>query len=489
MSKSLSLPLNVSALLRNIDMLKLEDQPLQDHFAASCDEHSRITYATLLAALLLSGGEINDDQSRLFKLLLGSLKLGDIQTQLFERAQALNSDALREFVRLTDENKLATSFFMDALVMCRLRGPLVDAQHQLLSELVDLLKLPEVDLQVIVNLTALALGLPCEENIPANFDYQKVNAWEEFLYQTLTVKKLTTGVLQGRWQVTEPLKVNASWRLANARLKFTENGSLHTVAECQVSIVGSHLSQPVINLAGKVSLVISNSVIVGQYAELACRTAITIKDIDFASFKNVQFETRFARSILILDCPVEIDGCQFVGCGNSKMVGGAIAARTKGVHSSCSDEVGIKISNSSFIGCIAKLGGGIRVSDLSSHAITKTNFDNCISLAYFSKDISSDLEGYAFGGGAIFSDNCYPHYHGSCISECKFKNTSVNLGNDRQDSRSQPGMTGCDFIESYLSYGDSNGYGVSGGSFKNKLTSFTSKEIKREFQPWWNEYK
>ena len=166
----LPLPLNVSTLLSNLDALKLELLPLPDHFAVKCDEHSSETYGSLLAALLLTGGEISAEQSRLFKLLLGSLKLGDIQAQLFERAQALNLDALREFFRVARENQLTTSFFMDALVLCRLSGPLVDAQHQLLSELADLLKLPEADLPVIASLAAVALGLPCEVDIPSEFD-------------------------------------------------------------------------------------------------------------------------------------------------------------------------------------------------------------------------------------------------------------------------------------------------------------------------------
>lgn len=185
MSETSASPLNVSALLHTLDALKLERLPLPAHFAAKCDEHGRETYATQLAALLLAGVEISAEQSRLFKLLLGSLKLGDIQAQLFERALALNADAMREFFRVVDENELTISFFMDALVLCRLSGPLADAQHQVLSELADLLKLPEADLPVIANLAAITLGLPCEANIPFGFTYSKVNAWAEFLIRPL----------------------------------------------------------------------------------------------------------------------------------------------------------------------------------------------------------------------------------------------------------------------------------------------------------------
>ena len=189
MSEKSASPLNVTALLNTLDALKLERLPLPAHFAAKCDEHGREIYATQLAALLLAGIEISAEQSRLFKLLLGSLKLGDIQAQLFERALALNVDAMREFFRVVDENKLTTSFFMDALVLCRLSGPLTDAQHQLLSELADLLKLPEADLPVIANLAAITLGLPCQADIPVVFDYSKVNAWTEFLTRPLEKKR------------------------------------------------------------------------------------------------------------------------------------------------------------------------------------------------------------------------------------------------------------------------------------------------------------
>ena len=416
-----TLKLEIPKLLSDLDALKLERLPLPMHFVSQCDEHGRETYATLLAALLLANGAVSENQSRLFKMLLSSLQLGQIQARLYEQAQALNQDKLREFFRVVDNHRLAHSFFMDALVLCRLDHPLVEAQHQILSELVDLLYLPEKDVPLIANLAAVVLGLPCDAEFSEDFDYAPYCVWEEFLYRTLTVEQLNKGVPDGRWQVTEPLQLTSGWTLENVTLRFLERGDIQTKGQGIIDIRNCHLDKPVLEFEGALSFAMAESTISGNYRLEDKITALSFKSGTKALFDHVVFSTPQARSILLLDTVLWINKCQFTGCGNEKINGGAIAFKYSLTRD---DKVSpIEIANSHFRGCVARLGGAIRLDKLShKNMIVNTGFEGCTAVAY--KDSG-------FGGGAIFADTitiCKSGWfeffgNGTYIDEC-----SLNLG-------------------------------------------------------------
>ena len=493
MSDKSVFPLNLPALLNDLVALKQDRFPQKLHFAVKCDEHSRETYATLLAALLLNGGQISAGQSGVFKMLLNSLQLEDIQPKLFERAQTLNQDALREFLRVVDQNGLAISFFMDALVLCRLDAPLTDGQHQLLSELADLLHMLEDDLAVIANLAAIALGLPCTSDIPLGFDYAKVQAWYDFLFRPLTAERLASGVVTGLWKITEPLRLTTAWRMEKAHVRFDENGSLDTNAAGQVVIDHSHLERPLMVFGGALTFSMNYTEITGDYPEFSGKTAFVFDGISNAAFCDLNVLTRHARSFLIQKSYVSFVRCNFIDCGSSKLIGGAVAVSGDCKIYECDDRKwisGIYVNSSNFTRCVARLGGGIRADELNVNSIINTNFDGCISLAYHLKDISKDLEGYAFGGGSLFANTVKTIYSSSsssysCIVGCSFKNTSINLGqcggvNDAYDMRDTK-------IEDCYVVHTSHRSNIR-GDFRNRFSDCNGKMVVRESQPWWNEY-
>jgi hypothetical protein len=157
---------NLQRLLQATDALKPELYPLPRHYVAQFDEHTRESYATLLAAMLLAGGDVSANASRLFAMLLTSLGLGPIQAWLFEQANQLNQQQLKQFLQLALAEKLAPSFVLDALILSRLDSPITDGQSQLLSELVALLELPEQELPVLSFFASKVLGLPFEHKLP-----------------------------------------------------------------------------------------------------------------------------------------------------------------------------------------------------------------------------------------------------------------------------------------------------------------------------------
>lgn len=152
-------------LLRDADVLKLELFPLPPHFAAIRDEHVRMSYASVLAATLLANQRVSETEGRLFGMLLASLGLAGRQDAVWQQAASLNQVSLRDFLRMAKLHQLASCFLLDALVLCRLDGPLSQGQLQLLTEMAELL-LPEDELLVLTFWAAKVLGLPFDAPLP-----------------------------------------------------------------------------------------------------------------------------------------------------------------------------------------------------------------------------------------------------------------------------------------------------------------------------------
>lgn len=155
-------------LLRDTDALKVEMFPLPPHFAIACDEYTRLCHASAVAATLLADQPISEMAGRLFDMLLTSLGLAERRNTVWQMAADLNRDSLREFLQALRQHQLASSFMLDVLVLCRLDGPLSQPQLTLLSELAELLQLPEDDLLVLTFWAAKVLGLPFDTALPGS---------------------------------------------------------------------------------------------------------------------------------------------------------------------------------------------------------------------------------------------------------------------------------------------------------------------------------
>ncbi|PIG28410.1 hypothetical protein CLU93_2704 [Janthinobacterium sp. 35] len=153
-------------LLRDTDALKVEMFPLPPHFAIACDEYTRLCHASAVAATLLADQPISEMAGRLFDMLLTSLGLAERRNTVWQMAADLNRDSLREFLQAVQQHQLASSFMLDVLVLCRLDGPLSQPQLTLLSELAELLQLPEDELLVLTFWAAKVLGLPLDTALP-----------------------------------------------------------------------------------------------------------------------------------------------------------------------------------------------------------------------------------------------------------------------------------------------------------------------------------
>lgn len=155
--------------MKLIDMLRciadeeiLRLKPLPKHYLADKPEHLRRNYALLISAVLTAQPMISESQSRLLRLLLDSLELGDIRGALFEQARALTPETLLEAARLTRKEGIFC-FFTDILVLLRIDNPINEEATQLIEELSAIMDLPESSLKHLATITTQILDLNIEK--------------------------------------------------------------------------------------------------------------------------------------------------------------------------------------------------------------------------------------------------------------------------------------------------------------------------------------
>ena len=149
----------LDTLTRAADEEQLRLRPLPTHAAATQAEHLRQLYALLLASVLTAQPAVSEPQTRLLRLLLDALKLGDIRGQLFAQARELEPAPLLEAARLIREAGFAHHLVVDVLVLLRLDAPLGDEAARLAGELAAFLGLTETDLATRAGDASDILGL------------------------------------------------------------------------------------------------------------------------------------------------------------------------------------------------------------------------------------------------------------------------------------------------------------------------------------------
>lgn len=452
--------LNLAQLLRDADTVRLEQQGLPAHFAAECDAHTRETYATFLAALLLLKGEVSATESRLFKLLLGALKLGaDSQAKLFAQAQQLDQAQLIEFCRLTEANKLTLSFILDALILCRLDSPLSTEQSQVLSEWVDVLEMDANSLPMLSKLAAEVLGLPNATPWSVYWSYSGFGVWNEWLGEKpLTVAALKAGIRGGRWLLEKSLTVHFPWTMDGAVVRFANQATLSTVgAEGQVTIRNSQLWLPVLTFDGAMKLAVAGVEVSGKWHEATGSwTAIEVKNLAQCTVADSTFNTPNRRAIYIANTPAQLQGCRFVDCGSAATKGGGIWATNSGQL--------LQISDSEFLRCAGQYGGGIYVGgDGGDATLTTCHFIDCTSTGNEGRSAAG-----VFGNPLV-----------DTLKNCRFVRSSVRgryIGQRGDTTKKITFCAGSSFTSCDLNY-----YGVEGGSVVDQGNTFAGGQCKQVY--------
>lgn len=420
-----------SKLLKDLDQLKLERYPLPAHYAMKADSHAREVYAVFLAGVLLSGERISDNQTRLFQMLLASLSLEKSQASLYERAKETDQDLLREFFRIIDEHDLAQSFIVDAAVLCRIEHELTEQQVILFSEIADSLKLTMHQMDELMALVAIILGLPSDKAFSIDYDYSKFSVWDEFAYKLLTAEQLQSGLIPGRWVLDRKIEMLTPWSMSGVTLKFLDRGEINTCCVGAVTLENSKLVNPILNFSDEIEFSLLRTEVSGMYSDLKNKSAISLSSIKSSLMEKVLFSINNARALLVANTDLIIKKCNFDGCGSRHLNGGALNFIDNSLCKS------LRIENTVFSKCIARLGGAIKTTSLIPGSVLDCKFDDCFAFAYESCKKENNSK-YLFSGAAIFSDKALFQFNGnsgSCISNTLFMNNSIRLGDCYDSSR------------------------------------------------------
>jgi len=414
-------------------------KPLPEHAAAGQQEHLRRHYVLLLAAVLTSQPTIAEAQTRLLRLLLDSLKLGDIRGELFEQARALEPDQLVEAARLIREAGLAEHLIVDALVLLRLEQPLSDEASRLAGELATLLGLDQATLTTRAENAADILGLgdaADAETRQEETDKQTLapltlsDVWPSALPQPLTLEALRQGIKGGVWRVDADLTVDFPWQAEGAVLLFRQGATLATSGK-EVTLTGCHLWEARLIVQGGSGVNIQRCVWAGRYDPAAQATALVVQNARLTVRESL-FQTRHARAIRAEESSIDIQHSQFDRCGHPNLRGGAVANVTSSRSSSSST-----IAHCTFTHCQAARGGALSFSYLKGVA-------HCTFIAC----TSAELQQQEAGDIAVYA----PVPEVPAIEGCTFRDTSLSIGNVDEYSSSAARVRDCRFIQSNVYY-------------------------------------
>lgn len=422
----------LNTLTTAADEEQLRLHPLPVHAIAPQNEHLRRHYALLLAAVLTAQPVVSEPQTRLLRLLLDALKLGDIRGQLFDQARELAPEGLLEAARLIREAGFAHHLVVDVLVLLRLDAPLNDEAARLAGELANFLGLDEATLVMRATDASDILGLGATEaahspseaentdddeaadegakQAPTLRPVQLAELWPAQLRQPLTAQALRAGVQGGLWMLDANLDVDFPWQATDAILFFRNGATLNTFAkEGAVKLTGCRLVDTVLDFQGACTITLIRCDWQGNYDPASKRTALTSNG-QALTVTDCQFSTRHARAISVKNNTLSLTGSRFTHCGHVEMDGGAV------YHTDHTRT----IENCRFDRCLASYGGAIFVNYL--YGINKCEFISCESLSLFEENVG-DIAVY----GTARNTND--------ILNCVFRKTSLRIGEARSGGK------------------------------------------------------
>lgn len=397
----------LDTLKRAADEEQLALNPLPPHVTRPKGEGLRRQYGLLLAAVVTAEGQVSDAQSRLLRLLLDAMGLGDVRPALFEQAGQLTPTQLLEAVRQIRQEALAPHLLVDTLTLLRLDAPLTPTQAQLVGELAALLGQSDAELARHANEAADALGLP-QDNTAAPKG-PLLNPWLAAPPQALTRAALQAGLNGGRWVLASDLSVDFPWQANNATLHF-QNGARLTcsLAGAAVALTACELNHAVMQFTGQGSVTLTRCTLQGTYDASATHTAVTVSGTHIKlCVDQSHFTTVNARSIYHTGGNLTVNDSQFTRCGHPRLEGGALQILNGSGSPNC------QVQNSRFESCVSAQGGAIQTDTLCN--VMGCEFVACRSMGL------GDFQNIALFSGKSMTENA--------IQNSRFRDSALNLGN------------------------------------------------------------
>jgi len=428
--------MNLNTYLQQLDLVKLDLQPLNDHFIAErLNEQEKELYLTMISSFVLLD-ELTEPRTRLFQLYLHACKTEHQQGKIFNLAQNISKDQIKEFIQLCSTQDLVQSFLIDAFIFLRLDRPLNDQKNILLNEWISLFKLKESDLTQILYVVCQILGIQHSYEIQSTFNLDHANLWKEYLLQELTKDKLKQGISQGFWIVKQPIDINFNCQISNANLYFENDSILKFNNGVKVGFIKSNFENPLFHFSKVDHLKIHECKIIGHYDAEKKLTALKINQFEdensYCEIKNCFFETEDAQTVSIIDnynfsfCgntaqdkKVRVDNVIFKNCGNERLVGGALFFKN----------IDFNIKDTKLFNCKALVSGGIYTSNLYQNSLENVHFKDCLSRLYQDSTSLKKLNDVEFNGGGICIEDietgCSSRNFIKCIRNTYFENSNL----------------------------------------------------------------
>lgn len=460
--------LNTLTIAADEEQLRL--RPLPVHAAATQEEHLRRHYALLLAAVLTSQPAVSEPQTRLLRLLLDALKLGDIRGPLFEQARELTPEPLIEAARLIREAGFAHHLVLDVLVLLRLDAPLGNEATRLAGELAAFLGLDEAELATRARDAFDILGLNTKMEKADHSDAGKgtdsngvedaaeypvllAELWPGRLSQPLTTEALRNGLQGGLWLLETNLDVNFPWQANDAILVFRNGTTLNTFAkEGEIKLTGCRLVDAALDFFGRaLRITLERCDWQGDYDPTTMRTALNSRGQSLI-VTDCQFSTRNARTLAVFNAFLVVTRCSFAKCGHSKLNGGAVFLYRPeeksdfAIYFNIKSRSNLQVDDSKFIDCIASLGGALYSDKIrGDFKISGSEFVACKSLNM--TDRGKDI--------AIFSNDTE---QSDVVLNSSFHQASIHLGyaNNSFAGDGWVFVKGCHFSSGSIYYFDIN---------------------------------
>lgn len=339
-------------------------QPLSTHAVASAEAHVRQHYALLLAATLASQPAISERQTRLLRLLLAAMGLGDIRAALFEQASQLDIPTVIEAARLLRESDLGSTLLIDLMVLLRAEQALDETSTRLIGELAILLGQGETTHLARLSETAAALLGMNGARLPHDVRPQDLQVWREG--QMLTAERLTAGIKGGKWYVAHDLQLTDGWTMEDAVVEFDSGIKLFTTCDekIEISIRNCELRNArIVMVRGEITLFVEHCRFSGEYPHDEAVNVLQILS-GTLTVTDSYFHLPGACAIETMGQTI-IGSCQFDHCGSPKLSAGALRL-SSGYYN---------IKNCRFEGCTGSIAGAVITSD--SHSISGCEFIAC----------------------------------------------------------------------------------------------------------------
>jgi len=203
-------------------------EPLDSHFIASGDAAFKDDYLTLLAALLLENGALNDAQQRLLLLLLPSIGPAFPLPHYLQQAGKLDAVALTHVVQSVRGVKQAgLALLFDFAVLQRLAGPLTPRHVERLSWLAKLTEVTEEQILQINFWSTRLLGMKTSSKLFSSIEkpvyianvetkqFSESTSQKNYFYRTNP--QLNQFLKRGKYSFYYQLPLTPSWHMFGQR--------------------------------------------------------------------------------------------------------------------------------------------------------------------------------------------------------------------------------------------------------------------------------